>query len=184
MRVCELAKNVKASSVEVLRQADRLDIEVYSALSQLEDDDVSRLREAFGQRTAEEIAKSIEEQAQGRADKRARALSMRSAQDKTILAVLDANRARALEMDAAAKGLPPPGATASETAPAAASTAPAETAAAAEPAGDGVAQAEGKTDDVAADARPAEPAKEAETSAKPGAKTKTTRHKADEDLEP
>ena len=184
MRVCELAKNVKASSVEVLRQADRLDIEVYSALSQLEDDDVSRLREAFGQRTAEEIAKSIEEQAQGRADKRARALSMRSAQDKTILAVLDANRARALEMDAAAKGLPPPGATASETAPAAVSTAPAETAAAAEPAGDGVAQAEGKTDDAAAEARPAEPAKEAETSAKPGAKTKTTRHKADEDLEP
>ena len=42
MRVCELAKKVQTSSMEVLKQAERLDIEVYSALSQLDADDVSR----------------------------------------------------------------------------------------------------------------------------------------------
>ena len=108
MRVCELAKKIKASSAEVIKQAEQLDIEVYSALSLLEDDDISRLQEAFGQRTAEEIAQSVEGQAKVRADKRAKAFSMRVAQDKTMRAVLDANRERALEMDAAAKGLPPP----------------------------------------------------------------------------
>jgi hypothetical protein len=33
MRVCELAKKMRTSSLEVLKQADALDIEAYSPLS-------------------------------------------------------------------------------------------------------------------------------------------------------
>jgi translation initiation factor IF-2 len=188
MRVCELAKKVKASNAEVIKQAEQLDIEVYSALSLLEDDDISRLQEAFGQRTAEEIAQSAEEQAKVRADKRAKALSMRVAQDKTMRAVLDANRERALEMDAVAKGLPPPGAVAApEPAPAApeSAAAPAQKKPAAVAA---VKQPEKKTAGAAAAAKPAAPAKApakaAETTAKPGVKTKPRYQDDDEDLEP
>ena len=51
IRVCELAKKMSTSSLEVLKQADALDIEAYSPLSQLDTADASRLQEVF-QRSA------------------------------------------------------------------------------------------------------------------------------------
>ncbi len=197
MRVCELARKVQIPSIEVLKQAERLDIEVYSALSQLEADEVSRLQEALGQRSADEIAQSGAALAEGRADKRARELSMRTAQDKTLRAVLEANRVRALEMDATAKGLPPPGAaapaaaapeTAAETAAPVPAAAPAPQAeAAGAPAGgegEGSAQPAGQPTGEAEAAPKVTLPKVSAARAKPAAKVKPSRLKAEEELEP
>jgi hypothetical protein len=104
MRVCELAKKMQTSSLEVLKQADALGIEAYSPLTQLEAQDVSRLQDCFSKRTGADVERESAERAARHAEKMQLELSHRSAQDKADRAVLEANRARALEMDARAKG--------------------------------------------------------------------------------
>ncbi len=136
MRVFELAKIVQTSSSEVLQQADALGIEAYSPLTQLDAQDATRLQDVFKQRPAADVERENAERAARRAEKMAFDLSRRAAQEKADLAVLEANRQRALEMDARAKGLPSvpsaaPAAVASAPAPA---EAPAPAAAAVAPA--------------------------------------------------
>jgi len=107
IRVCELAKKMSTSSLEVLKQADALDIEAYSPLSQLDTADASRLQEVFAKRSANDIEAENAARAARYQEKRAAAATRRAAQLQTELAVLEANRARALEMDAKARGLAP-----------------------------------------------------------------------------
>ena len=45
MRVCELASRAQTSSFEVIKQAEELDIEAYSPLTKLDDDEVKQLQE-------------------------------------------------------------------------------------------------------------------------------------------
>lgn len=105
MRVCELAKKMQTSSAEVLKQADALEIEAYSPLSQLEAQDVSRLQDVFGKRAPADIERENAVRCKSRADKLTAESSRRAAQEKADRAVLEANRQRALEMDARAKGV-------------------------------------------------------------------------------
>jgi len=93
--------------LEVLKQADALDIEAYSPLSQLDTADASRLQEVFAKRSANDIEAENAARAARYQEKRAAAATRRAAQLQTELAVLEANRARALEMDAKARGLAP-----------------------------------------------------------------------------
>ena len=90
--------------MEVLKQADALDIEAYSPLSQLEAQDASRLQELFNKRSAADIERENAERAARLTEKHASEVSRRAAQDKADRAVLEANRVRALEMEARAKG--------------------------------------------------------------------------------
>ncbi|MDX9868315.1 MAG: translation initiation factor IF-2 [Kiritimatiellia bacterium] len=110
MRVCELAKSVRTSSVEVLKQADALGIEVYSPLSALEDQEASRLQAYFTGLGAEVMERAGAERAERAHAKQERARSRRAAQNQADRAVLEANRARALEMDVLVRGgvLPEP----------------------------------------------------------------------------
>jgi translation initiation factor IF-2 len=98
---------MRTSSLEVLKQADALDIEAYSPLSQLDTADASRLQEVFAKRSANDIEAENAARAARYQEKRAAAATRRAAQLQTELAVLEANRARALEMDAKARGLAP-----------------------------------------------------------------------------
>jgi len=93
--------------LEVLKQADALDIEAYSPLSQLDTADASRLQEVFAKRSSNDIEAENAARAARYQEKRAAAATRRAAQLQTELAVLEANRARALEMDAKARGLAP-----------------------------------------------------------------------------
>ena len=107
MRVCELAKEVRTSSVEILKQADALGIEAYSPISQLDAQDAARLQDHFRQRPAAEVERENAEREARRVEKTGVETSRREAQNTTDRAVLEANRQRALEMDARAKGLEP-----------------------------------------------------------------------------
>jgi len=107
MRVCELAKNVQTSSVEVLKQADALGIEAYSPLSRLDAQAVARLQEHFLQRSSADIERENSERAARKTEKMAIEISRQAAQNKADRAVLETNRARALEMDARTKGILP-----------------------------------------------------------------------------
>ena len=108
MRVCELAKKMQTSSMEVLKQANALDIEAYSPLSQLDAQEASRLQELFSKRSPEDIARENDARTARYAEKLASEASRCAAQDKADRAVLEANRARALKMEAQAKGLVEP----------------------------------------------------------------------------
>jgi len=108
MRVCELAKKIQTSSVEVLKQADALGIEAYSPLTQLDAQEVSRLQEHFGTRTGAEIEREVAERAARAAQKMSVERSRRAAVDKAERAVLETNRQRSIKMDAKAKGLAVP----------------------------------------------------------------------------
>ena len=94
--------------MEVLKQADALDIEAYSPLSPLDAQDASQLQEFFAKRPAAETERENAERAARLAEKLTSEASRRAAQDKADRAVLEANRARALEMDAKVKGQQPP----------------------------------------------------------------------------
>jgi translation initiation factor IF-2 len=98
---------MRTSSLEVLKQADALDIEAYSPLSQLDTADASRLQEVFAKRSANDIEAENAARAARYQEKRTAAATRRTAQLQAELAVLEVNRARALEMDAKARGLAP-----------------------------------------------------------------------------
>ena len=106
MRVCEFAKKNQTSSVEVLKQADALGIEAYSPLTQLDTQDVSRLQDYFKQRVGADVERENAERAARSAEKMTLERSRRSAENMAERAVLEANRLRALEMEARAKGYP------------------------------------------------------------------------------
>jgi len=196
MRVCELAKKLKTSSLEVLKQADALDIEAYSPLSQLDAADASRLQEVFSKRSASDIEAESAARAACYQEKRTAAATRRAAQVQTERAVLEANRARALEMEALIHGRAP----VASAAPAAPSAATAEAVVAApSPAAAPVAEAVAPVDATtpaapetaapAVSAEAATPAAAAATkagdhAAKAAAKGKPTRYVVEDELEP
>ena len=208
MRVCELAKKIQTSSVEVLKQADALGIEAYSPISQLDAEDASRLQDFFKQRPASEVEQENAARAVRMAQKATFEHSRRSAESAAERAVLEANRARALEMDAKAKGKPAPSAApaavAAPAAPAPAAvpqpTAPAPAAAAAPAASDPVAAPAASAAPLAAvPAAPVAPAAapvappaaseaprpaSAPVAAKGPAKPKPARYVVEDELEP
>ena len=209
MRVCELAKKIQTSSVEVLKQADALGIEAYSPLSQLDAQEASRLQDHFKQRPAADVERENAERAARRAEKMTSESSRRAAQDKADRAVLEANRVRALEMDARAKGKAVPAFAESAAEPAAAPEVPAAVvpalAAAATPvaevnlaAAPAVAPAAAVTEhpaaaaaaapsDATTHAKPAGTAHEAAAAAhaaKAGLKPKPARYVVEDELEP
>ncbi len=104
MRVCELAARAQTSSFEVIREAEALDIEAYSPLTRLEDEEVRQLQDALNKRTPQDIEKKIAERIARREQKLKnsvqRALKSGAAED----AALRVHRDRALEMDAALRG--------------------------------------------------------------------------------
>ncbi|HQL51662.1 MAG TPA: translation initiation factor IF-2 [Kiritimatiellia bacterium] len=196
MRVCELAKKMRTSSLEVLKQADALDIEAYSPLSQLDAADASRLQEVFSKRSASDIEAESAARAACYQEKRTAAATRRAAQVQTERAVLEANRARALEMEALIHGRAP----VASAAPAAPSAATAEAVVAApSPAAAPVAEAVAPVDATtpaapetaapAVSAEAATPAAAAATkagdhAAKAAAKGKPTRYVVEDELEP
>lgn len=196
MRVCELAKKMRTSSLEVLKQADALDIEAYSPLSQLDAADASRLQEVFSKRSASDIEAESAARAACYQEKRTAAATRRAAQVQTERAVLEANRARALEMEALIHGRAP----VASAAPAAPSAATAEAVVAApSPAAAPVAEAVAPVDETtpaapetaapAVSAEAATPAAAAATkagdhAAKAAAKGKPARYVVEDELEP
>ncbi|HPO36954.1 MAG TPA: translation initiation factor IF-2 [Kiritimatiellia bacterium] len=196
MRVCELAKKMRTSSLEVLKQADALDIEAYSPLSQLDAADASRLQEVFSKRSARDIEAESAARAACYQEKRTAAATRRAAQVQTERAVLEANRARALEMEALIHGRAP----VASAAPAAPSAATAEAVVAApSPAAAPVAEAVAPVDATtpaapetaapAVSAEAATPAAAAATkagdhAAKAAAKGKPARYVVEDELEP
>ena len=199
MRICELAKKMKTSSVEVLKQADGMGIEAYSPLTALDAQDVTRLQEYFEKRPAAEIEREAAERTARRAEKMTVEATRRAAQDKADRAVLDANRARALEMEARAKGRLPAAAPAAvteataapeaEAAPAAAPSVSAETAAAPAVTPAAAAPAEATATSPAAPAAQAPAADKAHAAAAAAAakgqqKPKPARYVVEDELEP
>ena len=196
MRVCELAKKMRTSSLEVLKQADALDIEAYSPLSHLDAADASRLQEVFSKRSASDIEAESAARAACYQEKRTAAATRRAAQVQTERAVLEANRARALEMEALIHGRAP----VASAAPAAPSAATAEAVVAApSPAAAPVAEAVAPVDATtpaapetaapAVSAEAATPAAAAATkagdhAAKAAAKGKPARYVVEDELEP
>lgn len=103
MRVYELAKKIKVSSAELLKAAQALEIEVTTAMSTLDSDDASRLQNTL--KTSAADLSAAEARAASKAKK---AVQIAHASLQKERAVLEANRARALEMDAKNKGKPVP----------------------------------------------------------------------------
>jgi translation initiation factor IF-2 len=187
---------MRTSSLEVLKQADALDIEAYSPLSQLDAADASRLQEVFSKRSASDIEAESAARAACYQEKRTAAATRRAAQVQTERAVLEANRARALEMEALIHGRAP----VASAAPAAPSAATAETVVAApSPAAAPVAEAVAPVDATtpaapetaapAVSAEAATPAAAAATkagdhAAKAAAKGKPARYVVEDELEP
>ena len=104
MRVYELAKKLQTSSNDVLSQAEKLDIEVYSSLSQMDSGEVKKLEAAFGQRTPEEIARAVAERKANRSKKRDLERSVRLEKTKASGAILEEVRRKSMEMDAQKHG--------------------------------------------------------------------------------
>lgn len=106
MRVCELANRAQTSSYEVIKQAEMLDIEAYSPLTKLEDDEVKQLQEALNKRSPADIEKAINERKALREKKLKAVVERVLERSKIESAALKTHRDKALEMDAAVKGLP------------------------------------------------------------------------------
>ena len=195
MRICELAKKMKTSSVEVLKQADGMGIEAYSPLTALDAQDVTRLQEYFEKRPSADVEREAAERTARRAEKMAVEATRRAAQDKADRAVLDANRARALEMDARAKGRLPaaaapaaaveaPAAPVAEAAPAVAPSVSAETAAAPAVTPSAAAPAEAASPAAPTAQAPAADKAHAAAAAKGQQKPKPARYVVEDELEP
>ncbi len=99
MRVNELAKALKVPGAEVMKQAEVLRIEVYSALSSLDTDDVSRLKAHFMKRSQAEQTGAEQARLERRAEKQ-RLVDEAAAEKKTReRAALDKHLAAAQEAD-------------------------------------------------------------------------------------
>jgi translation initiation factor IF-2 len=184
---------MRTSSLEVLKQADALDIEAYSPLSQLDAADASRLQEVFSKRSASEIEAESAARAACYQEKRTAAATRRVAQVQTERAVLEANRARALEMDAKINGRVPavsaapaePSSVTAEASVAAPSPAAAPVAEAAAPGAATPAAPEPVVSAESAEAAsPAAVPKAGDHAAKTAAKGKPARYVVEDELEP
>jgi len=104
MRVCELAGRAQTSILEVIKQAEALDIEVYSPLTKLEADEVKQLQEALNKRSPSDIESGIAERT-ARREKKLKAVVERVLERTKIESNnLKVHRDKALEMDALIKG--------------------------------------------------------------------------------
>ena len=104
MRVCELAGRAQTSSFEVIKQAEALDIEVYSPLSKLDADEIKQLQEALNKRLPSDIERDVAERIASR-EKKLKAVVQRVLDRSKIESdALKAHRDKALEMDALIKG--------------------------------------------------------------------------------
>ncbi|MFO7937263.1 MAG: translation initiation factor IF-2 [Kiritimatiellia bacterium] len=107
MRVCELANRAQTSIFEVIRQAEELDIEAYSPLTELDDDEVKQLQSVLNKRSPQDIEKDIAERVERR-ERKLKAVVERFL-DKSAgeTAALREHRDKALEMDALLRGKTP-----------------------------------------------------------------------------
>ena len=103
MRVYELAKKIKVSSAELLKAAQALEIEATTAMSTLDSDDASRLQNSL--KSSADDQRAAEARTASKAEKAVQIAQMSLQKER---AVLEANRTRALEMDAKNKGKPLP----------------------------------------------------------------------------
>jgi len=101
MRVYELAKKIKVSSAELLKAAQALEIEATTAMSTLDSDDTSRLQNSL--KTSADDQHAAEARTASKAEKAGQIVQLSLQKER---AILEANRARALEMDAKHKGRP------------------------------------------------------------------------------
>ena len=124
MRVYEFAKKAQTSSVEVLKQAQRLGIEADSPLTRLVSADEKRLRELFAQRSATDIEQERTVRTARLAEKRKIIEARGTDASKAERDTLEGGRQRAIETDARKKGTfvepPPPVVAAPEPVPEAA----------------------------------------------------------------
>jgi len=104
MRVCELAGRTQTSSFEVMKQAEALDIEVYSPLSKLDDSEVKQLQEVLNKRLPSDIELGIAERTARREKKLNAVVEQVLARTKVESAALKVHRDKALEIDALLKG--------------------------------------------------------------------------------
>ena len=104
MRVCELANRAQTSSFEVIKQAEGLNIEAYSPLTKLDDDEVKKLQEALNKRSPQDIEKNIVERTERREKKLKAVVERVLERSKVESAALKQHRDKALEMDALLKG--------------------------------------------------------------------------------
>jgi len=104
MRVCELAARAQTSSIEVIRQAEELEIEAYSPLTDLEDDDVKQLQDALNKRTPQDIEKDIADRVARREKKLKKVVQHVLSNLDTEREALKVHRDKALEMDGVVRG--------------------------------------------------------------------------------
>jgi len=112
MRLFELARELKTSNRDLIRQAKALEVEVDSFIYVLDDDDVAALRRGFKPRTSIEVAD--DEAAMNRALETKRqaareALASAVAKESEVLAAATARARQALaEQEARRRGEPAP----------------------------------------------------------------------------
>ena len=164
MRVYELAKKMQVSSAEIIERAQKLDVETYSSLSNLDESDVKKIEASLAKRTVDQIRGGKLKRDEMLAKKKAAARKAADDKSQANREALAKNReaaVKAAEADAARKA-----GKRTETVEPAAKPAPvAETKPAAEPMA--------KTESAVSTATAAKP-QEAKAPAKP-AKPKTTR---------
>ena len=102
MRVYEFAKAKGITSAAVIKLAEASEVEVYSALSQLEDDDVETLSRTLLRGDAAGLKAEAVAVAERRRAKAAKAAAAQAEKDRVQAEALEAARQRAL----AAHGLP------------------------------------------------------------------------------
>ena len=105
MRVYEFAKAKGITSAAVIRMAEASDVEVYSALSQLEDDDVETLSRSLLKGDAAGLKAEAAAVANRRRAKAAKAAAAQAEKDKAQAEALEAARQRAIAVH---NGLPAP----------------------------------------------------------------------------
>ena len=96
MRVYEFAKKIGATAASVIEMAEANDVEVYSALSEIDDGDLGTLNEAFLKAGPEAVKARAQAAAERARTKRMRAQHARDEADAKQADELEAGRARAL----------------------------------------------------------------------------------------
>ena len=96
MRVYEFAKEKGITSAAVIKMAEANDVEVYSALSQLEDGDVEVLSRSLLRGDAAELKAEASAVAERSRAKAARAAAVQAEKNKAQAEALEAARQRAL----------------------------------------------------------------------------------------
>jgi len=106
MSVRELAAALKASPADVMKQAAVLNIDVYSALTQLDADDASMLKAHFLKRSADEIAAMEKARQERRGAKTKTALDAAAERFQKERTALEIHLQKAREAERLASGVP------------------------------------------------------------------------------